>query len=202
MVAVEHGTAAGDSSSRRGRQRPADGDARAADGGEGGTDGTAGSSAAHGAMVIGAAEAAAVGGAAGRGTTACKRNRGVVSGEMAVKRFVAFVAGVRVSRVVMVGGVHVLAGAKRTRDDEDEDREAVDCEVRQRDERGERFERRARRRRIAEANFRRGEDEASRSEGAGGPGDDGASDGSAEFGGARSAGNWGAGGLGDRTGVG
>ena len=121
---------------------------------------------------------------------------------MAVKRFVAFVAGARVSRVVMVSGVHVLAGAKRTRDDENEHGEEVGRVVRQRDERGERFERRQQRRGIAEANIRRGEDEASRSEGAGGPGDDGASDGSAEFGGARSAGNWGAGGLGDRTGVG
>ena len=41
-----------------------------------------------------------------------------------------------------------------------------------------------------------------RSEGAGGPGEDEASDDSDEFGGARSAGNWGAGGPGDRTGVG
>ena len=57
-----------------------------------------------------AAENAAGGGAARR-----KRGRGVVGGEMAVKRFVAFFAGVRVDRVVMVGGVHVLAGAARTR---------------------------------------------------------------------------------------
>ena len=120
---------------------------------------------------------------------------------MAVKRFVAFVAGVRVSRVVMVGGVHVLAGAKRTRGGEDERGDEVDRVMRQRDERGERVERRAQRRRIAEQNIRRGA-EASRSEGAGGPGVHGASDGSEEFGGARSAGNWGAGGLGDRTGVG
>ena len=205
-AAVAHGMATEGSSSRRGPQRSAGEDARVEDGGEGGTAGTAGSSAAHGAMVSGAAGSAAVNGAAEGDTTGRKRDRGVVSGELAVKKFVAFVAGVRVSRVVMVGGVHVLAGTKRTRDGEDESRGEVGRAERQRDERGARFERREQRRRIAEENGvgrdEGRESEASRLEGAGGPGDDGASEGSEEFGGAWSTGNWGAGGLGDRTGVG
>ena len=138
-----------------------------------------------------------------------KRDRGVVGGEVAIKRFVAFFAGVRVDRVVMVGGVHVLAGAARTGDEAE-----VGREVRQRGERGERYARRTTRRQAEDGRSADGErmrrcgdgdaagSAASGSEGAGGPGDDGASDGSEEFGGARGAGNWGAGGLGDRTGVG
>ena len=123
---------------------------------------------------------------------------------MAVKRFVAFFAGVRVDRVVMVGGVHVLAGAARTRDEAE-----VGREVRQRGGRGETYAQRDVRRRAGDGRSaddermrRCGDGDAAGSEGAGGPGGDGASDGSEEFGGARGAGNWGAGGLGDRTGVG
>ena len=43
-----------------------------------------------------------------------KRCRGVaVGGEMAVKRFVAFVEGARVARVAMVSGVQVIAGQRK-----------------------------------------------------------------------------------------
>ena len=62
------------------------------------------------------------------------------SGEMAVVRFAAFAAGVSVGEVSMVGGVHVLAGSKRTVAAEEE------RVVAQRDERGERCERREQRR--------------------------------------------------------
>ena len=73
------------------------------------------------------------------------------SGEMAVVRFAAFAAGVSVGEVSMVGGVHVLAGAKRTGDVEDE------RVVRQRGERGERWQRREQRRAVeAEQEQRRG----------------------------------------------
>ena len=67
------------------------------------------------------------------------------SGEMAVVRFAAFAAGVSVGEVSMVGGVHVLAGNKRTvvAEEErvvaqrDERGERRACLVAQRDERGE-----------------------------------------------------------------
>ena len=43
-----------------------------------------------------------------------KRCRGAAAGgEMAVKRFVAFVEGERVARVVMVSGVQVIAGERK-----------------------------------------------------------------------------------------
>ena len=47
-----------------------------------------------------------------------KRKRRGAMGAMAVKRMVAFVQGSEVQHVVMVSGVQVLAGVKRTRDDE------------------------------------------------------------------------------------
>ena len=166
------------------------------EGDEGGTDGAAGSSAAHGATVGGevalAAERSAVdGGVAGR-----KRERGVVSSEMAVKRFVAFVGGVQVSRVVMVSGVHVIAGRKRTRNGEDGHEAAeADGVVRQRDERSERHARRERRRRIAEASA--AESTTRSDEGSRGTPEVWCEEATADDGR-----DEGAGGLGDRTGVG
>ena len=118
---------------------------------------------------------------------------------MAVVRFAAFAAGVSVGEVSMVGGVHVLAGRKRTVET------AEERVVAQRDERGARQERREQRRteaqRADETTTRTGSLEYGRrrdDEPIGGNGNDG-SDGEVEFGG---AGAWGAGGLGDRTGVG
>jgi hypothetical protein len=144
-----------------------------------------------GAAVLATAQDAVAGGVAGR-----KRQRGVASSEMAVKRFVAFVGGVQVSRVVMVGGVHTLTGAKRTRDGADERAEAAAADVvRRRDERGERRERREQRRRVAEV-------DAVESAARRGEGSSGASDVWCEEVTAADGRDEGAGGLGDRTGVG
>ena len=82
--------------------------------------------------------------AGGGGRAAGKRRREKASGEMAVVRFAAFAAGVNVDGVRMVGGVHVLAGSKRTV------AAAEERVVAERDERGERRERRERRRAAAE----------------------------------------------------
>ena len=133
------------------------------------------------------------GGVAGR-----KRERGVASSETAVKRFVAFVGGVQVSRVVMVSGVHLIAGVKRTRENEGGHAEAgMDGVVRRRrqDERDERRERLERRRRIAEA---RAAESATRS----GEGSSGTPEVWCEGPAADDGRSEGAGGLGDRTGVG
>ena len=159
-------------------------------------DGAAGSSAAHSAAVgdtAGPVTARSVqtGGVAGR-----KRERGVASSETAVKRFVAFVGGVQVSRVVMVSGVHLIAGVKRTRENEGGHAEAgMDGVVRRQDERDERRERLERRRRIAEA---RAAESATRS----GEGSSGTPEVWCEGPAADDGRSEGAGGLGDRTGVG
>ena len=129
----------------------------------------------------------------GNTRAARKRKRLGQSGEVAVRRFAAFAAGVHTEDVVMVGGVHVLVSRKRAVEEEDE------RHLRQRDERGERRERRERRGMAPAAEDKEPERENGR------PGvwdarDSEESDGGEdEFGG---AGGWGAGGLGDRTGVG
>jgi hypothetical protein len=123
-----------------------------------------------------------------------KRKRLGQSGEVAVRRFAAFAAGVRTEDVVMVGGVHELSRKRAVEEDDER-------HLRQRDERGERRERRERRGVAPAAEERNQEPEREN----GSPGildarDSDDSDGGAdEFGG---AGGWGAGGLGDRTGGG
>ena len=126
-----------------------------------------------------------------------QRRRVGTGGAMAVKRFAAFAAGESVDDVDMIGGVHVLAGAKRAPG------ELAERLMQQRSERGERVERRERQRGMAGTGSAGGAARSKRAaEGRahGRPGDDDDDDGDGdEFGG---AGGWGAGGLGDRTGVG
>ena len=146
------------------------------------------------------------GGGAGSSTrTVRRRKRMGSSGAWAVRRFAAFAAGAREEDVVMVGGVHEFAGAKRTVDAVEE------RQVWQRDERGERRQRREQRstvaarmvpvsdasRRAAEPTRNRGPGQVAGSSGVPGMYDSDESE--DEFGG---AGGWEAGGLGDRTGVG
>ena len=82
----------------------------------GGGDDTAGSSAAHAAMDAEGDVAMNGEEASGGRRVGGRRKRGRAGGEMAVVRFAAFAAGVRVEDVTMVGGVHELAGSKRTVD--------------------------------------------------------------------------------------
>ena len=132
-----------------------------------------------------------------------KRKRVVKGSARAVERFAAFAAGVRVQDVTMVGGVHVLAGAKRTAVVVDE------RVVRQRGERDARRERREQAVRAAEEQRQRssgstrrrtdgGRSSTVNDRDGGGSGEEECEE-APESGG---AGNWGAGGLGDRTGVG
>ena len=127
-------------------------------------------------------------GGGGRAGSKRKRKTGGVGGEMAVRRFAAFAAGARMEDVVMVGGVHEVSGAKRSMPAVEE------RVVGQRDGRGERRERREQRRTAEQQQQarRRGDGPEKRPRRDGG-------DGGTKFGG---AGAWGAGGLGDRTGVG
>ena len=87
--------------------------------GDGDSHGAAGSSAVHAAVGTRQAEATVSDGASegecdGVRAQARKRCRGAAAGgEMAVKRFVAFVEGERVARVVMVSGVQVIAGERK-----------------------------------------------------------------------------------------
>ena len=186
----------------RGAAGPSDGGvAQAGDGGgagcsgervhhDGGGDGGAGA-------VKGVGDADGGGRRDGARSGARQRRRVGTGGAMAVKRFAAFAAGESVDDVDMIGGVHVLAGAKRAPD------ELAERLMRQRSERGERVERRERQRGMAGTGSTGGATRSKRAaEGRahGRPGDDDDDDGDGdEFGG---AGGWGAGGLGDRTGVG
>ena len=138
------------------------------------------------------------------------RKRGRAGGEMAVVRFAAFAAGVSVEDVTMVGGVHELAGSKRTVET------AEERLVAQRGEQDERRERRERREQRREEE-QRGVTAAGRAEqkrkkveavnerkddefGNDGHSENGGRGGAAAHG--AHAGGWAAGGLGDRTGVG
>ena len=133
----------------RGAAGPSDGGvAQAGDGNGAGCSGErvhhGGGSAGGDDAVTGAGDTDGGGRRDGGRSGARQRRRVGTGGAMAVKRFAAFAAGESVDDVDMVGGVHVLAGAKRAPG------ELAERLMRQRNERGERIERRERQRGMAD----------------------------------------------------